>query len=330
MKKVILLILAGLTSAHFAKAQTKTVTVDANDILNNNTKIVAQTSLGQSFFTGHQLGSTYSYPGAGIFRAWTDQPTGSANYYYDGLTNGTINFSVRADGQGYFAGNMGVGTSAPVSKLHTQVSNNGLNIIGGFQNLNGTQTGGNAVGIGFLNEALGSWWKAAIVHERTGDYGTGSLKFLVNNSADNSTVNLGDVKMTILSSGFVGIGTATPKETLSVNGNIRSKQVKVEIANWPDYVFKQQYQLPSLGDVKTYIDENHHLPEIPSEQEVAKNGINLGEMNKLLLKKVEELTLYLIEKDKNEKENTAQLKIMAQEIANLKKQVIHRNKKQLK
>jgi hypothetical protein len=54
--------------------------------------------------------------------------------------------------------------------------------------------------------------------------------------------------------------------------------------------------------VKTYIDQNHHLPEIPSEQEVAKNGINLGEMNKLLLKKVEELTLYLIEKDKKEKE----------------------------
>jgi len=95
--------------------------------------------------------------------------------------------------------------------------------------------------------------------------------------------------------GNVGIGTLTPKETLSVNGNIRSKQVKVELANWPDYVFKKDYRLPSLQEVKAYIDQNQRLPEIPSEQQIAKEGLNLGEMNKLLMKKVEELTLYLIE-----------------------------------
>jgi hypothetical protein len=67
------------------------------------------------------------------------------------------------------------------------------------------------------------------------------------------------------------------------------------VANWPDYVFKKDYALPSLADVKTYIDQNQHLPEIPSAQQIEKDGINLGEMNKLLLKKVEELTLYLIE-----------------------------------
>ena len=102
--------------------------------------------------------------------------------------------------------------------------------------------------------------------------------------------------------GNIGIGTLTPRETLSVNGNIRAKQVKVESANWPDYVFQKDYQLPSLQEVKAYLNQNNHLPEIPSEQQIAKEGLNLGEMNKLLMKKVEELTLYLIEKDKEVKE----------------------------
>jgi len=105
----------------------------------------------------------------------------------------------------------------------------------------------------------------------------------------------------------IGIGTLDPRERLSVNGNIRAHEIKVETANWPDYVFKPDYQMRSLDELKTFIDNYHHLPEIPSEDDVAKNGIALGEMNKLLLKKVEELTLYLIEKDKKEKNLEARL-----------------------
>ena len=99
-------------------------------------------------------------------------------------------------------------------------------------------------------------------------------------------------------SGNVGIGTINPGSyRLAVNGGIHSQSVNVDLTGWSDYVFKKEYTLPSLADVKTYIDQNHHLPDMPSEQEVIKNGINLGEMNKLLTKKVEELTLYLIDKD---------------------------------
>jgi hypothetical protein len=83
------------------------------------------------------------------------------------------------------------------------------------------------------------------------------------------------------------------------NGNLWSKQITVALTNpWPDYVFHPNYHLPSLTEVKNYINENHHLSDMPSAQDVAKDGINLGEMNKLLTQKVEELTLYLIEQNK--------------------------------
>jgi len=111
--------------------------------------------------------------------------------------------------------------------------------------------------------------------------------------------NYGD-DIVIDGAGRVGIGTTDPKGyKLAVAGNIISESVTVKLqSQWPDYFFKSNYKLPSLTTVKAYIDKNQHLPDMPSETEVAKDGVNLGEMNKLLLKKVEELTLYLIQKDK--------------------------------
>lgn len=101
------------------------------------------------------------------------------------------------------------------------------------------------------------------------------------------------------SSGKVGIGTTSPGEyELAVNGEIRSKEVRVETANWPDYVFKPSYDLPTLEEVQQHINEKGHLPNIPSAKEAETNGIELGEMNKLLLKKIEELTLYILNQEK--------------------------------
>jgi len=99
-------------------------------------------------------------------------------------------------------------------------------------------------------------------------------------------------------SGNVGIGTLDPKERLSVNGKIRAHEIKVETANWPDYVFAKDYRLPSLRETEKHIKEKGHLPGIPSAEEVKANGVNLGEMNTKLLKKIEELTLHLIEQNK--------------------------------
>ena len=106
-------------------------------------------------------------------------------------------------------------------------------------------------------------------------------------------------KIHIKSDGNVGIGTLQPRSRLTVNGRVHAKEVKVDL-NIPgaDYVFESDYQLMSLPEVERFISINKHLPEIPSAADMEKNGINLSEMNIKLLKKVEELTLHLIDLNK--------------------------------
>ncbi|TJZ53559.1 hypothetical protein FAZ15_16060 [Sphingobacterium olei] len=109
-------------------------------------------------------------------------------------------------------------------------------------------------------------------------------------------------KMTVLPNGNVGIGITGPTEKLSVNGNIRAKEIKVETANWPDYVFEKDHKLMSLDSLGSFINKNGHLPDIPTAKEVELNGVQVGEMVNMLLKKNEELTLYILQQDKRIKE----------------------------
>ena len=140
----------------------------------------------------------------------------------------------------------------------------------------------------------------------TGDFYIRSVAYQVPDDVGNLILN--DI------GGFVGIGTSKPKEALSVNGKIRAHEIKVETSNWPDYVFEDGYKLFSLKEISQFVKKNKHLPGVPRAIEIEENGLALGEMNKIMMQKLEELTLHLIEKEK---------KIESQEerLNNLEKQI---------
>ncbi|HZH96623.1 MAG TPA: hypothetical protein VEY06_12090, partial [Flavisolibacter sp.] len=105
--------------------------------------------------------------------------------------------------------------------------------------------------------------------------------------------------------GNIGIGTNATSDAnykLFVETGIKTRKIKVDQSNWPDYVFDRTYRLRSLLEVEAYITKYSHLPEVPSAEEVEKDGIDLGEMTKQLLQKVEELTLYAIEANRKNQE----------------------------
>jgi len=85
---------------------------------------------------------------------------------------------------------------------------------------------------------------------------------------------------------------------MAVNGTLVAKKCVVQINQWSDDVFDENYKLAPLTEVEQFIKENKHLPEIPSEQKVCNEGISLGDMNNLLLRKIEELTLHAIAQQK--------------------------------
>lgn len=113
--------------------------------------------------------------------------------------------------------------------------------------------------------------------------------------------------------GNVGIGTANlpTGAKLAVNGDVYAKKIKVTQAGWPDYVFDNDYQLPTLSEVEAFIQKHKHLPGVISAKEVVKEGLDVGDNQVVLLKKIEELTLYIIEMKKqidNQQKQIAELK----------------------
>ncbi|MGY3214548.1 hypothetical protein [Mucilaginibacter sp. HD30] len=146
--------------------------------------------------------------------------------------------------------------------------------------------------------------------------GSSSADGLTNATAIGHNAQVTTSNTLILGNGAnVGIGTSSPDEKLTVNGTIHSRAVRVDLSiPAPDYVFEPGYKLISLENLKAYLDKNHHLPEIPAAAQLEKEGIDLSDMNMRLLKKVEELTLYLIDqKATNDKQQ--------KELESLKKQI---------
>lgn len=150
------------------------------------------------------------------------------------------------------------------------------------------------------------------IYNMSGGYGNG-LQFWA--YGPNGCTSFCGPRMVLLDNGNVGIGTNNPQYKLQVEGDARVYTiVATGMRNPPDYVFHTSYRLRPLSEVEQYIQQYHHLPEVPSAAEIVKDGLNLGDNQLILLKKIEELTLYVIEQNKK-------LEKQQQEINALKQQV---------
>ncbi|WP_062057781.1 hypothetical protein [Sediminicola sp. YIK13] len=122
-------------------------------------------------------------------------------------------------------------------------------------------------------------------------------------------------RLSISKEGNVGIGNlSTGSHRLAVEGSIGAREIKVEASGWSDFVFEEGYSLPTLEEVELHIKEFGHLKDIPSASDVAKDGINLGEMDAKLLQKIEELTLYTVEQEKDLNEKDSKIKLLEEKL----------------
>jgi len=229
---------------------------------------------------------------AGIYLTAYNAGTANTATIYTNYT-GDINLTP-ASGRGSFftSGNVGIGTTSPAFKLDVMNTTNAqvMRLQGGGSGSDNTQLWFHG------NASNADQW---IIGNHISDNGSGRLFQIYDQTQSAARVSIDDA-------GNVGIGTTAPGPyKLAVEGKIGAREIKVTLANpWADYVFDSAYQLKPLAQVEQYIKDNKHLPEVPSAEEVKKDGINLGDNQALLLKKIEELTLYMIEM---QKEN-AQLK----------------------
>ncbi|WP_131536584.1 tail fiber protein [Pedobacter nototheniae] len=146
----------------------------------------------------------------------------------------------------------------------------------------------------------------------------GFITFNTNNNVEKMRINF---------TGNVGIGTSNPTDLLTVAGNIGAREVKVTTTAGADFVFEPTYNLPDLSELEKFLKINKHLPEIPTAKEMIENGIKLGELNVKLLQKIEELTLYLIEKDKEVKATKEEINTLRIETKYLKEEISCINEK---
>jgi uncharacterized protein YaiE (UPF0345 family) len=218
----------------------------------------------------------------GYSRLQFQNSSGPSHWLIAGL-NGTVNSNERLNFYNSTSGDalsitgdgkIGIGTTTPEEKLTvvTGTNSNGITHSDGTIKLT-TYVGGATNGAYF------------------GTLTNHPLSFYTNNSS---------AQVTLLQSGDFLIGTNNLTSgagyKLRVGGKIFSEEVRVQLqSSWPDYVFDKRYKKLSIDELEKYVNENYHLPNIPSAAEVEKDGQHLGEIQRKMLEKIEELSLYVIE-----------------------------------
>jgi len=193
----------------------------------------------------------------------------------------------------FMGGNVAIGTTTPVCKFEVSTTSSGEQSSLGIHQ---TNTSGNPINQA-TSQLIYSWYgqtKASINFHRGSAAVDGFMSF---STADN---NIATERMRIDAQGNVSIGAISAYGyKLAVAGNMIAEKIRVKLqTNWPDYVFHESHSLPSIKELETFIKTNKHLPGVPTAKETKENGIDLGQNQAILLEKIEELTLYLIEQNK--------------------------------
>ena len=236
--------------------------------------VSGQLNASEYFLNGSKIGVWYQTPTNDLYYSSGKVGIGTTTPSSDLSVAGEIDISGSRLHVGT-NGNIGIGTSSPAARLHVK------GISGTSEIMRLTDYGDHSelrIHVTGSRTEFQSWGEAAATNP------TIPAPLILNPSG-----------------GSVGIGTTNPGSyKLAVNGSVHAKEVVVE-TGWSDFVFEDDYRLPPLAEVEQHIKTHKHLPDIPSAEEVAANGVSVGEMQARLLQKIEELTLYVIElKKENE------------------------------
>lgn len=194
------------------------------------------------------------------------------------VTKGSPKLTVTSDG------NVGIGTTSPTAQLH--VKSAGDNPLA-------LETTGTDNWISFNTYDGYKGYAGVYNGDRDMEIGTGYT-----NTTGNVHLSIAAVpQLTVFANGNVGIGTASDTYRLSVNGVVRAKEVRVE-SDWADYVFEENFRLRPLAEVEDFIQEHKHLPDVTPAAEIQAEGLQVGQQMTEMMQKVEELTLYVIQLDK--------------------------------
>ena len=295
----------------------------------------------ESAATNYGIYNTVTHPGSGlaygIFSTVATSGTGT-HYGVYSSASGASNYSFYGIGRGYFSDKVGMGITAPEGQLHIKnlevdLTSGGSLILGATNDVNmafdnneiHVRNNGEATML-YLNPLGGnvSINNGAIVNDasltsegafRIGDNAASNL--IMDNNEIQARNDGGSASLGLnVEGGNVYIGTWSGTEKLNVCGGIKATEIRVE-TGWCDYVFANDYKLRPLKEVSAFIEANNHLPNIPPASEVESEGLAVGNMAMRMMEKIEELTLYLIQQDKQLQALTEENKKMQDQLQSL-------------